>query len=214
MQFRYQDLDNPSAAQVASLSAANATDLNTLRAVTIPGFARVLLDLRARLQAIAGNPRNSALAMADDTATARSEAASAIEQLEETAQQAAGHIYARLDKATEGAPDVQQAILDELQEQRAWSRALMALDAGQDVLEVIQAAGVRQDRAALRALRDELPAYLDAHRQRAALRRQHGRARSCRGAAFGASGEVCPRPPGRNDARLAKAHAGRQLCQA
>jgi hypothetical protein len=40
----------------------------------------------------------------------------------------------------------------------------MALDAGQDVLEVIQAAGARQDRASLRAMRDELPAYLDAHR--------------------------------------------------
>jgi hypothetical protein len=117
-----------------------------------------MLDLQARLQAIAGNPRNSAQA----TATARSEAASAIEQLEQRAQDAAGRIYARLDKATEGAPDVQQAILDELRESRAFGRVKMALDAGQDVLEIIRAAGARQDRAALRAMRADLPSYLEA----------------------------------------------------
>jgi hypothetical protein len=147
---------------VASLTAANATDLNTLRSAIIPAFARTMLDLRARILAIAGNPRNSAQAMADDTAQARSEAATQIEQIEGRAQDAAGRIYARLDKATEGAPDVQQAILDELQESRAWNRARMALDSGQDMTDVIKAAGARLDRVALRAMRDELPAYLDA----------------------------------------------------
>jgi hypothetical protein len=111
MQFRYTDLNTPSSAEVASLTAANATDLNTLRSAIIPAFARAMLDLRARILAIAGNPRNSAQAMADDTAQARSEAATQIEQIEGRAQDAAGRIYARLDKATEGAPDVQQAAI-------------------------------------------------------------------------------------------------------
>lgn len=51
-----------------------------------------------------------------------------------------------------------QRVADELAETRAWNRAVRLLDSGKGPLEVIEA--VATDRAAVRALRAELPAYL------------------------------------------------------
>jgi len=89
--------------------------------------AVALLTMRADLRAIADNPRLSAEAVQTDTAAVRSEAAAQLVAIEGKAQDAAGAIYARLDRATGEPAGVQQ--LDEMQEQRAWARAKTALDA-------------------------------------------------------------------------------------
>lgn len=66
-----------------------------------------------------------------------------------------------------------EAMLSEQQETRAWQRAQRLLEAGTSAREVIDAAGEAGDTATLRALRAELPAWLES-RAVASSRRAKG----------------------------------------
>lgn len=79
-------------------------------------------------------------------------------------QESVERILMRAGRPPEHQPETtEEAILQEIREWRAWSRALRLLDAGIDTSDVIgEMAG---DRVALRALRAELPAYLKSRGQ-------------------------------------------------
>jgi hypothetical protein len=132
---------------------------------TPQALADLLLTYRATILQIKGDLMISDLAQRQQTDQATAGALDEVDRLLLLAEEA----KARVERATAGALaeelPTQEAVLRELQEQRIWARQRDRLAALADPADLIRRAGEAGDLAALRVLRAELPAWLEAHEQ-------------------------------------------------
>lgn len=145
---------------LSRLSDRTADDLRTLRGMA-QNIAALLLQRRRELQAIKSDPMISALAMQQKTQAANQRAKDTLDGYAADVQAAERSIRQAVADLTQGRQTTEEALLREMQMQRAWQRFKILLDSGADVMVVVErAAG---DPIAIEALRQELPAYLEAH---------------------------------------------------
>lgn len=145
---------------VMQLNQDTIDDLRLLRGIP-QRIADLLLALRRERQRIAGDRMLSPEGMAAQRQQATQRAESALQALADEASAAEQRIRQRIAAVTANEPgDVQQALLREMRVSRAWQRYRALLGAGADPLAVVERA--TGDAVAIQALRDELPAYLEA----------------------------------------------------
>lgn len=146
--------------ELSRLSDQTTDDLRTLRGMA-QNITALLLQRRRELQAIKSDPMISALAMQQKTQAANQRAKDTLDGYAADVQAAERRIRQAVADLTQGRQTTDEALLRELQMQRAWQRFKTLLDSGADVMATVEKA--TGDLAAIQALREELPAYLEAH---------------------------------------------------
>jgi hypothetical protein len=144
---------------VMQLNRDTIDDLRALRGIP-QRIADILLALRRERQRIAGDRMLSAEGMAAQRQQATQRAETALQALADEAASAERRIRQAVAAVTAKVLDPQAALLRELQVQRAWNRFRAMLEAGADPLAAVERAS--GDLVAIQALREELPAYLEA----------------------------------------------------
>jgi hypothetical protein len=145
--------------------------VNRLRAVPEQAAA-IAIEVQRQVAQISLDDRLSPAGKKDAENQARNKGLQQLDQLYQSALDDVRSLEQAIDQATaRPAGDAQEQLLRELQVQRAWQRAARLLDAMPDGPAVarqldalIQDAARVGDRAMLQALREEVPAYLQARR--------------------------------------------------
>lgn len=131
---------------------------------TVHAVAKTLASRRRAIAAAHADPRWNAeyrsKLIRETTDKARSELA-ALRADRDAAQQTESAALKRLRTVK---ADTNEAILAQLQGERAWRRTVRRLDTGADVLTVIQQAAKEGDRALLDVLAEEIGPYLESRK--------------------------------------------------
>lgn len=139
------------------MTATNKTILEK----TSPKIAGILLERRRALARIAADESyNEVYRRAQAEATEKT----AREKIDAVRAEAVGaheKMIQALDEPLMENRTVEEQMLAELKEQRAWGRYNWALTSGKEPFEVVRQASERGDVAGIRALGSELPSYLE-----------------------------------------------------
>ncbi len=140
--------------------------------MTTPFYLRSLQEAPARLdeviarvdaeaQRIRVDPKLSAQGRYEATVALREATKAEVAEILERAREAQASAERHISVALRPPTDTSERLLRESEEQRAWRRTRTLLESGTDVSEVITRAGEAGDVATLRALRTELPTWLE-----------------------------------------------------
>ncbi len=128
---------------------------------TSPKIAGILLERRRALARIAADESYNEAYRREQAQAAEKTAREKLAAIRAEAVGAHEKVLQTLREPLIENRAVEEQMLAELQEQRAWNRYSWALTSGKEPLEVVRQASERDGAAGIRALASELPSYLE-----------------------------------------------------
>jgi len=128
---------------------------------TSPKIAGILLERRRALARIAADERYNDVYRRDQAQAAEETAREKLDAIRAEAAGAHEKVLQTLREPLMENRTVEEQMLAELREQRAWGRYNWALTSGKEPTEVVRQASERDGAAGIRALASELPSYLE-----------------------------------------------------